>query len=103
VPDVTASHSRSGGVWQCRVRSALCAARAGSIVGNPLDSGYAAIASHQTYLRCLDLLLSDPGIDTLLVQGEIPRVNPPAREQALREIDALAAGRAGDRPCAQCR
>jgi acyl-CoA synthetase (NDP forming) len=64
---------------------------AGSIVGNPLDSGYAAIASHQTYLRCLDLLISDPGVDALLVQGEIPRVNSPAREKALREIDALAA------------
>lgn len=64
---------------------------AGSIVGNPLDSGYAAIASHQTYLRCLDLLISDPGVDALLVQGEIPRVTSPAREKALREIDAVAA------------
>lgn len=65
---------------------------AGSIVGNPLDSGYAGISSQQTYLRCIDLMLADTGIDALLLQGEIPRVaSSTNKEKYLREIDALAA------------
>jgi acetyltransferase len=64
----------------------------GSIVGNPLDSGYAAISSHETYLRCIDVMLADPGIDALLLQGEIPRVvRAGNKDNQLREIDALAA------------
>ena len=45
----------------------------GTIIGNPLDAGFAALTSQDAYLRCIETLLADPGIDTLLLQEELPR------------------------------
>lgn len=45
----------------------------GTIVGNPLDAGFAALTSQDAYLRCIETLLDDPGIDLLLLQEELPR------------------------------
>ena len=45
----------------------------GTHIGNPLDSGFAALTSQDAYLKCVEILLDDPGIDLLLLQEELPR------------------------------
>ena len=45
----------------------------GTIIGNPLDAGFAALTSQDAYLKCVEILLDDPGIDLLLLQEELPR------------------------------
>jgi acetate---CoA ligase (ADP-forming) len=67
----------------------------GTIIGNPLDAGFAALTSQDAYLRCIETLLTDPGIDMLLLQEELPRGPGTERKEAnLRAVDAIAA-RAG--------
>ena len=64
----------------------------GSVVGNPLDSGFAALTSHEAYVQCVEAMLHDPGIDVLLLQEELPRAAGTERkEQNLRVVHALAA------------
>jgi len=64
----------------------------GSIIGNPLDAGFAALSKEGAYLRCVEILLDDPDIDILLLQEELPRAAGTERkERNLREVNALAA------------
>jgi acetyltransferase len=64
----------------------------GTSLGNPLDGGYTALSSAQSYFRIIDILLSDPGIDALLVQEELPAApGTNAKTENLRQVDALAA------------
>lgn len=64
----------------------------GSIIGNPLDAGFAALSKEGAYLRCVEILLDDPDIDILLLQEELPRASGTERkERNLREVNALAA------------
>lgn len=67
----------------------------GTIIGNPLDSGFAALTSHDAYLQCVEALLGDPGIDVLLLQEEIPRAPGTERkENNLRAVNEIV-GRVG--------
>ena len=71
----------------------------GTSLGNPLDGGFTALSSPQSYFRIIDILLSDPGIDALLVQEELPAApGTNAKTENLRQVDALAAG--GGKPIA---
>lgn len=45
----------------------------GSIVGNPLDGGFAILTSEETYIACIDIMQDDPNIDIVLLQEELPR------------------------------
>ncbi len=45
----------------------------GSIVGNPLDGGFAILTSEETYIACIDIMQEDPNIDMILLQEELPR------------------------------
>jgi acetate---CoA ligase (ADP-forming) len=64
----------------------------GSIIGNPLDAGFAALSKEGAYLRCVEILLEDPDIDILLLQEELPRAPGTERkERNLREVNELAA------------
>ncbi len=45
----------------------------GSIVGNPLDGGFAILTSEETYIACIDIMQDDPNIDLILLQEELPR------------------------------
>ena len=64
----------------------------GTVIGNPLDSGFGALSSHETYIRCVETLLGDPGIDTLLLQEELLRAPEGGnKEQNMRAVNALAA------------
>lgn len=64
----------------------------GSIVGNPLDAGYAALSSQQSYLDCVQALLDDPEIDILILQEEIPREAGSKKEENMRAVDRLLQG-----------
>ncbi|HEY4265436.1 MAG TPA: acetate--CoA ligase family protein [Micropepsaceae bacterium] len=67
----------------------------GTTIGNPLDAGFAALTSQDAYLRSIETLLADPGIDTLLLQEELPRAAGTERKESnLRAVNAIAA-RAG--------
>jgi len=64
----------------------------GSIIGNPLDSGFAALNSEETYVNCVRAMLDDPGIHTLMLQEEIPRAPGAERKvEYIRAVNALAA------------
>ena len=64
----------------------------GTIVGNPLDSGFTALTSEDAYICCVETMLSDPGVDVLLLQEELPRGPGTERKEAnLRAVDAVAA------------
>jgi acetyltransferase len=64
----------------------------GTIIGNPMDAGFAALTSQDAYLRCIETLLADPGIDLLLLQEELPRGPGTERKESnLRAVNAVAA------------
>ena len=64
----------------------------GTIIGNPMDAGFAALTSQDAYLRCIETLLDDPGIDLLLLQEELPRSPGTERKESnLRAVNAIAA------------
>jgi acetyltransferase len=67
----------------------------GSIVGNPLDGGYGVVSSAENYLACLQAMESDPNVDMLLVQEELPR-NPENQraERYIGLVEDYAANRA---------
>ena len=71
----------------------------GSIIGNPLDAGFAALSSNEAYLRCVEALLADDDIDILLLQEELLRAPGSERkEQNLRSVNEIAAK--SDKPIA---
>src|SRR5262249_21272364 len=62
----------------------------GTSLGNPLDAGFAALSSSEAYFRGIEVLLSDPNIDVLLVQEELPpapRLNN--KVENLRKVDEM--------------
>jgi len=64
----------------------------GTIIGNPLDSGFAALTSGEVYIRSVEAMLDDPGIDMLLLQEELPRGPGSERKEAnLRAVNEVAA------------
>jgi len=64
----------------------------GTVIGNPLDSGFGALNSHETYIRCVETLLDDPGIDMLLLQEELLRAPEGGNKEAnMRAVNELAA------------
>jgi acyl-CoA synthetase (NDP forming) len=64
----------------------------GTSLGNPLDGGFTALSSAESYFRIIDIVRSDPNIDALLVQEELPAApGTNAKTENLRQVDALAA------------
>ena len=63
----------------------------GTIIGNPLDSGFTGLTSGGAYLQCVEALLEDPNLDLLLLQEELPRGPGTERKEAnLRAVEELA-------------
>jgi acetyltransferase len=52
---------------------------AGMPAGNPLDMGAAGFGDEENYAACGETLLEDPGIDLLMIHGELPREENPRR------------------------
>ncbi|AWM03953.1 acetate--CoA ligase family protein [Bradyrhizobium amphicarpaeae] len=68
----------------------------GSIVGNPLDAGFAAVVDPSVYMRSIKLMIDDPDIDIVIVDAELPKAPHELRERNLRIVDEMA--RQGGKP-----
>jgi acyl-CoA synthetase (NDP forming) len=63
----------------------------GTSVGNPLDTGWSGLSSRETYLECINTLLSDREIDILVLQEELPLSNArPDKEGNLMAVLEVA-------------
>ncbi|TPQ42554.1 acetyl-CoA synthetase [Bradyrhizobium guangdongense] len=66
----------------------------GSIVGNPLDAGFAAVVDPSVYMKSIKLMIDDPDIDIVIIDAELPKAPHELRERNLRIVDEMAS-RAG--------
>ncbi|MCK1649998.1 acetate--CoA ligase family protein [Bradyrhizobium sp. 149] len=62
----------------------------GSIVGNPLDAGFAAVVDPSVYMKSIELMIDDPDIDIVIVDSELPKAPHELRERNLRIVDEMA-------------
>jgi acyl-CoA synthetase (NDP forming) len=67
----------------------------GSLIGNPIDGGFAALGSAETYMACLEALEADPSVDVVLMQETLPREPGSARsEKYIKLVDDYVTTRA---------
>jgi acyl-CoA synthetase (NDP forming) len=64
----------------------------GSIVGNPLDAGFAAVVDPSVYMRSIKIMIDDPDTDIVIIDSELPKAPHELRERNLRVVDGMAAG-----------
>jgi acetyltransferase len=65
----------------------------GTSMGNPLDTGWSGLSSQETYLKCVNALIADPGVDMLALQEELPLSDVrPDKEQNLMAVADVARG-----------
>src|SRR3569623_2475272 len=62
----------------------------GSIVGNPLDAGFAAVVDPSVYMRSIKLMIDDPDIGVVIIDAELPKAPHEVRERNLRIVDEMA-------------
>lgn len=62
----------------------------GSIVGNPLDAGFAAVVDPSVYMKSIKLMIDDPDIDIVIIDAEFPKAPHELRERNLRIVDEMA-------------
>jgi acetate---CoA ligase (ADP-forming) len=62
----------------------------GSIVGNPLDAGFAAVVDPTVYIKSVQLMIEDPDTDIVLIDAEFPKAPHELRERNIRLINDLA-------------
>src|SRR6201985_544488 len=66
----------------------------GSIVGNPLDAGFAAVVDPSVYMQSIKIMIDDPDIDGVIIDSELPKAPHELRERNLRIVNEMA-GRGG--------
>jgi acetate---CoA ligase (ADP-forming) len=65
----------------------------GSIVGNPLDAGFAAVVDPGIYMQSIRMMIDDPDTDIVIIDAEMPKAPHELRERNLRIVNEMA-GRA---------
>jgi acetate---CoA ligase (ADP-forming) len=65
----------------------------GSIVGNPLDAGFAAVVDPSVYMKSIEIMIDDPDTDIVIIDSELPKAPHELRERNLRIVNEMA-GRA---------
>ena len=65
----------------------------GSIVGNPLDAGFAAVVDPSVYIQSVKIMIDDPDTDIVIIDAEMPKMPHELRERNLRFVNEMA-GRA---------
>ncbi len=65
----------------------------GSIVGNPLDAGFAAVVDPSVYMQSIKIMIDDPDTDIVIIDAEMPKAPHELRERNLRIVNEMA-GRA---------
>ena len=66
----------------------------GSIVGNPLDAGFAAVVDPSVYMQSIKIMIDDPDTDIVIIDSELPKAPHEQRERNLRIVNEIA-GRGG--------
>ena len=77
----------------------------GSIVGNPLDAGFAAVVDPSVYMSSIKIMIDDPDTDIVIIDAELPKAPHELRERNLRIVNDMA-GAASASPwsiSARCR
>ena len=62
----------------------------GSIVGNPLDAGFAAVVDPSVYMQSIKIMIDDPDTDIVIINSELPKAPHELRERNLRIVDEMA-------------
>jgi len=63
----------------------------GSIVGNPLDAGFAAVVDPSVYMQSIKVMIDDPDTDIVIIDSELPKAPHELRERNLRIVNDMAA------------
>jgi acetyltransferase len=63
----------------------------GSIVGNPLDAGFAAVVDPSVYIESIKIMIDDPDTDIVVIDSELPKAPHELRERNLRRVNEMAA------------
>src|SRR5690242_10723040 len=63
----------------------------GSIVGNPLDAGFAAVVDPSVYMKSIQIMIDDPDTDIVIIDAELPKAPHELRERNLRIVNDMAA------------
>ncbi|MFL6836483.1 MAG: acetate--CoA ligase family protein [Bradyrhizobium sp.] len=62
----------------------------GSIVGNPLDAGFAAVVDPTVYMKSIKIMIDDPDTDVVIIDSELPKAPHELRERNLRIVNEMA-------------
>jgi acetyltransferase len=62
----------------------------GSIVGNPLDAGFAAVVDPSVYMQSIKIMIDDPDTDIVIIDAELPKATHELRERNLRIVNEMA-------------
>jgi acetate---CoA ligase (ADP-forming) len=62
----------------------------GSIVGNPLDAGFAAVVDPSVYIESIRIMIDDPDTDVVIIDSELPKAPHELRERNLHRVDEMA-------------
>src|SRR6201747_645665 len=62
----------------------------GSIVGNPLDAGFAAVVDPSVYMQSIKIMIDDPDTDIVIIDSELPKAPHEVRERNLRIVNEMA-------------
>jgi acetyltransferase len=62
----------------------------GSIVGNPLDAGFAAVVDPSVYMQSIKIMIDDPDTDIVIIDSELPKAPHELRERNLRTVNEMA-------------
>jgi acetyltransferase len=62
----------------------------GSIVGNPLDAGFAAVVDPSVYMASIKVMIDDPDTDIVIIDAELPKAPHELRERNLRIVNEMA-------------
>ena len=62
----------------------------GSIVGNPLDAGFAAVVDPSVYMQSIKIMIEDPDTDIVIIDSELPKGPHELRERNLRIVNDMA-------------
>jgi acetyltransferase len=62
----------------------------GSIVGNPLDAGFAAVVDPSVYIESVKIMIDDPDTDIVIIDSELPKAPHELRERNLHRVNEMA-------------
>src|SRR3954463_9683250 len=62
----------------------------GSIVGNPLDAGFAAVVDPSVYMESIKIMIDDDDTDIVIIDSELPKAPHELRERNLRIVNEMA-------------